>query len=40
MIVAPLSLVAVQQRTDVERNAHVVEADPAQFVEIEQAQRR
>ncbi len=33
-------VVALHQRADVERNAHVIEADPMQFVEVEQRQRR
>ncbi len=32
----PLPFVALHQRTDVERHAHVIEADPMQFVEVEQ----
>ena len=36
----PLPFVALHQRADVERHAHVVETDPVQFVEIEQRQRR
>ena len=31
---------ALQQRADVERHAHMVEADPVQRVEVEQRQRR
>ena len=32
--------VTLQQRADVERNAHMIEADPPQLIEIEQRQRR
>ncbi len=36
----PLLLVACHQRADVERNPHMIETDPMQFIEIEQSQRR
>ncbi len=35
-----LRFIAQQQWADIERNAHMIETDPTQRVEIEQAQRR